>query len=170
MTNGAKKKGLSLVAWIAIGGVGLVVVAAVVMVGLALFLTKKVADVAEGFQGNPMQTVAELAIKAHPDYDLLETDEEAGTIKVRHKETGDSATMRIADVAKGKFEIVTAEGKAYSVSVGEEGVTVKGPDGESTMGLGVSSAEVGTAAAVGASESVESSVGDATAQADSSPD
>ena len=124
------------------------------MVGLGLFLTMKVADVAEDFKVNPMQGLAELAIQAHPDYDLVETDEKAGTIKVRHLKTGESATMNIADVAQGKFEVTTSEGKKYSVRVDGEGVIIKGPEGESAVDLEVTSGQV--EAAVGAAEGVVS--------------
>ena len=156
--TGPAKKGLSPLAWIAIGCGGLVVVGFVVFIGLSMFVFKKgkemvqdatgsesFQEMVEGFQENPMGKIAETAIRANPDLDFIESDQDAGTITFRNKKTGEEATLNFDDIAEGRFSMTTSEGE-YSIdasdSTEEGGITFKGPEGETRIGSGAELGDV----------------------------
>lgn len=137
-TQGTGKKGLGTGAWIAIGcgGVALIAIIAVALVlGWGLFKAK---EIAEEFGDNPAQTAAETVIRLNPDLELIDSDEEAGTITFRNEKTGEEATLNFEEIAQGRFSMKTAEGE-YRVDasdVAEEGaVTFEGPEGEARIGV-----------------------------------
>jgi hypothetical protein len=104
------KKGLSPLAWVGIGCaviavLGMLVVGGVVAVGG--YFAKKGLDKLEK---NPTLTLAELAVRANPDVDLVSTDEEAGTITVKVKKTGEVMTLNAKDIENGHFEIKSKDG------------------------------------------------------------
>jgi len=55
---------------------------------------------------------AELAVRANPDLEVVESDPEAGTITIRNKTTGEVVTWNAEDVESGKFTVTTKEGTA----------------------------------------------------------
>lgn len=139
MSNGDQtaKKGLSPLAWVAIGCGALAILAVVlvaVVVGFGIFKAK---EVVEDFQANPAKTTAETMIKLNPEVDLVSTDDEAGTVTFKNKKTGEIATMNFEDIAEGKWSITTDEGEftVDASSAGEGGgVTFSGPEGEARFG------------------------------------
>ncbi len=147
MTNGTEKKGLSPFAWIAIGCGGLVLVGVVAVVGVLgfgffkakEFVEENVGDPSEvlsELQKNPTKVIAETAIRADPNYELIDSDDEAGTITFRNNKTGEEATMNFQDIAEGKWSVTTDEGefKVDANDGGEGGVTLTGPEGETRIG------------------------------------
>jgi len=120
------KKGLSPLAWVGIGCaviavLGMLVVGGVVAVGG--YFAKKGLDKLEK---NPTLTLAELAVRANPDVDLVSTDEEAGTITVKVKKTGEVMTLNAKDIENGHFEIKTKDGTAvFDASGSKDGGTLK---------------------------------------------
>lgn len=71
---------------------------------------QSLSDFVEGLEGNPARTIAETAIRMNPELELLSTDEDAGTITFRNKETGEEATLNFADIAEGRFTMTTSDG------------------------------------------------------------
>jgi hypothetical protein len=115
------KKTMSPLAWVAIGcGVVLVVGAIVVvgMVGAGAWFAKRTID---KFEDNPAMAAAELAVRANPELEVVESDSEAGTLTVRNKKTGEVVTWNAADIEEGKFSFTTSEGTATFEGSSEEG-------------------------------------------------
>ncbi len=156
MSNGAPppvpgsapaKQGMSPWAWIAIGCGGLLVVGFVIFLALGFFAVKKgkevleeatggesLSEIAQDFQENPAKALAETAIRANPELELVSTDDDTGTITFTNTRTGEEATLNFEDIAEGRFSMTTDEGE-YRVDAaegGEGGVTFSGPDGQET--------------------------------------
>lgn len=128
MSNGTpapERKGLHPLAWVGIGcGVILVIVVAATLIG-GFFLARTVKNVAEDFEDNPGLAAARFVVKASPDLEEVETDEEAGTMTIRNTKTGELITVNFDDIKEGRFSW-TADGEEVSVDVsGAESGTVK---------------------------------------------
>ena len=151
-----KKKGLSPLAWIGIGCGGLVLLAIIGMtvLGVSLFNLgrealeeasgeQSLSDLVESFEDNPVRTVAETMIRMNPEFELISTDDAAGTITFRNVETGEEATLNFEDIAEGRFTMTTTEGEVVvetpeeSGGGGGGGVTFTGPDGQTRLGANV---------------------------------
>jgi len=90
-----------------------------------------VSDVAEDFEANPAKATAELAVRMNPDLELVDSDDEAGTITVRSSGTGEEITVDFSEIAAGNFSFTTDEGEV-SVRADEGGVTATAADGAVT--------------------------------------
>ena len=108
--SGADKKGLSPLAWIAIGIGTFVAVgfAGCLALGVFVFRTgqeavreatgsESLSDFVEGLRGDPARTAAEAIIRINPELDLISTDDDAGTITFRNTRTDEEATLNFAD-------------------------------------------------------------------------
>ena len=146
MSNGAQtpeRKGLHPLAWVGIGcGVLMVIVIAVMMVG-GFFLARTVKNVAEDFEDNPGLAAAKLIVKASPELEEVDVDEDAGTMTVRNTKTGELITVNFDDIKEGRFSW-TADGEEVTVDVSdaEDGtVKIESSDGDGfaiTTGAAVS--------------------------------
>ena len=146
MSNGAQvpeRKGLHPLAWVGIGcGVLMVIIIAVIMVG-GFFLARTVKDVAEDFENNPGLAAAKLIVKASPDLEEVDVDEDAGTMTVRNTKSGELITVNFDDIKEGRFSW-TADGEEVTVDVSdaEDGtVKIESSDGDGfaiTTGAAVS--------------------------------
>jgi hypothetical protein len=128
MSNGnpaPERTGLHPLAWVGIGcGVLLIIVVTAVIVG-GIFVAKKVQTVAEDFEQNPGLTAARIFVKANPEIEEVDVDEEAGTMTVRNTKTGEIITVNFDDIEQGRFSW-TADGEEVTVDVSEaESGTVK---------------------------------------------
>ncbi len=133
MSNGVQapeRKGLHPLAWVGIGcGVILVIVVIAMLIG-GFFLARAVNDVAGDFENNPGLAAAKLIVKASPDLEEVEVDEEAGTMTVRNTKTGELVTVNFEDIQKGRFSW-TADGEEVTVDVSQaEDGTVKIESGD----------------------------------------
>lgn len=143
------KKGLPGWAWVAVGCGGLVVIAFVVFMGLSVFVFRKgkeiaqeatgvesLAELREELEENPARMAAEMMVRMNPELDLIESDNEAGTITFKNLETGETATLDFEDIAEGRLSIVTDEGEFNVEASGAEegGVVFSGPEGEARFG------------------------------------
>ena len=141
-----KKKGLPALAWIGIGCGGLIVIGVVVAVIATAFLFAKVKDVAEDISENPVAVAAETVVRFNPELELVESDREAGKIRVREVKTGKVVTFNYEDIQDGKFSFENEEGESVSfdASVGADGespsLTIA--TSETTIALGVSGAAI----------------------------
>lgn len=139
MANGTKK-GLSPLAWVGIGCGLIMLVGVVAVIGGAGFVFFKAKEVVQELEENPAKTVAEMVVRTNPDLELLNTDDEAGTITFRDTTKGEEVTLNFEDLAEGNFSFTTSEGE-YNISAdstGTEGggITFTGPDGEARIGSG----------------------------------
>ena len=134
-----KKKGLSPLAWVGIGCGVLILIAFVVMSAGLWFGGKMVKNVVEDLEDNPAKTIAKGIVMANPELELVETDDDAGTITIRVKETGEVATFDYSQIQEGKLSFESSEGKmTFDTSGDEEGAifTVESDEGTATWGAG----------------------------------
>jgi hypothetical protein len=121
----ASKKGMGPLAWIGIGCGVIVVIAFIVMgAGAYLFKTK----VVDPLQKNPGLAAAKFAVRANPDLDLVNEDDQAQTLTIHNKKTNETVTVSMADAKNGKFGF-SSDGKgAASIDFSKQGVTIKSQD------------------------------------------
>ncbi len=112
------KKGLPIWAWFGIGCAGLLVLIVVVVMVGGFFLAKKVQDVAGDFESNPEMAAARLIVRMNPELEEVEVDEEAGTIRIREKETGKEYTASFEDLKEGRFSIMGDDGEVVIATEG----------------------------------------------------
>lgn len=131
-----KKKGLSTLAWIGIGCGVLLMIAAVALLVVGMIAARKLKDVAGDFKANPEMAAARLIVKMNPELEEVSADEQAGTITVRHKKTGEVVTVSIQDLKEGRIKFTTDEGEVSveAKGEGEEG-TVSVTKGDQTWKL-----------------------------------
>jgi len=138
MSQESPKKGLSPLAWVGIGCLVLLLLGAAAFVSCSMFVAKKAGDLAQEIQENPARKLAELAVRANPNLELVDTDEVAGTMTILDKSTGKVATFDYDAIAEGKFRLETEEGEV-SVDVADAAkglVTVRTPQGETRYNAG----------------------------------
>ena len=150
MTGQEEKKGLSTLAWVAIGCGSLVVFGFVVFMALGIFVFNKgkevideatggmsISDFVEDLQDNPAKVAAETVVRVNPDLELVSTDDDEGTITFRNSQSGEEITLDFEDLAEGRFGVSTEEGDfSFSTAETEDGtgIVMKGPDGEARFG------------------------------------
>jgi hypothetical protein len=125
-----KKKGLPPLAWVGIGCGALLVVALIVFVAGSMFVAKKVRD-------DPAMALATTMVRLHPELELVESDQEAGTLTVRNKETGEEMTFNLEEVEQGRLSMLTGEGEESSITFGqgEGGLEITTEEGGKTSSL-----------------------------------
>jgi hypothetical protein len=141
----AKKK-FSPLAWILVGCLVILLLGALVTFTCTAFVAKKVKDVAEDMSENPAMAAAEMVVRVSPDLELVDKDEEAQTLTIRNKKTGETVTFDLEDVTEGRLRWET-DGQEVVIDAqasGEEGgvITVTDESGEEeTLTIGSSSAD-----------------------------
>ncbi len=134
------QKKTSPLVWVGIG-CGIIVVLGVIAFAIAGWFVKRQVD---KFADNPAIAAAELAVRANPELEVVESDAEAGTLTVRNKKTGEVVTWNAEDIESGKFSITTSEGTAtFEGATAEQGGTFKvtnekGEQATFTAGAGAS--------------------------------
>jgi hypothetical protein len=122
-----QKKGLGAVGWIAIGCGAILIVCLIAFGAIGYFVKKK----AENFSKNPGMAMAELAIKANPDLELVKSDEDHSTLTVKNKKTGEVVTINAEDAKNGKIVFTTDKGTATidgSAAANGQGAAIKVTD------------------------------------------
>jgi len=117
----APKKGMGPLAWIGIGCGVLALIACIVIGGLLAaggWFIKKQAD---KFEKNPSLAAAELIVRANPDLEVVSTDQNAGTLTIRNKKTGEVVTMNAKDAENGHIEFKTKDGTAVFDASAKDG-------------------------------------------------
>ena len=133
--------------WILIGCLGLLLVGALMTATCTACVAKKVKDVAGDISENPAMAGAEMIVRLNPELELVEKDEQAQTLTIRNKETGEMITLDVEDIQEGRFSW-EADGKKVEINAqgSEDGsgiVTVRDEDGEQTsMTFGADTDEV----------------------------
>ncbi len=146
MTNGASqgapsqgRKGLPVLAWIAIGCGGIVVLAGIAFTVLGWFAVGKMKEVASDFEKNPTKAAAELVVRMNPDLEMVDSDEEDGTITVREKSSGKVVTLNYEDIEEGRISFESEEGRVEitgQTQGGEGAMTITTQEGETRIGGG----------------------------------
>jgi len=141
MDSMSEKKGLHWLAWVGIGCGVLVVIGVVIFGALGWFAVQKGKELAADFEANPAKVAAEFMVRANPDLELVESNDDAGTITVRVKSSGETVTMNYDDIKDGKFSIETDKGKvtmdAQDTASGP-GMTVETDEGTAHFGASAS--------------------------------
>jgi hypothetical protein len=106
--------------WILGGCFGLLVLGAIVGSMAMYYIAHKAKDAARMIEKNPGYAVARIIAAAHPDVDVVSTDEDKGTITIRDKKTGKVMTMNFADAQKGKF-VFEQDGQKLAVEAHTDG-------------------------------------------------
>ncbi|HEX7182424.1 MAG TPA: hypothetical protein VF756_11315 [Thermoanaerobaculia bacterium] len=124
------KKGMSPLAWVGIG-CAVIVVLGMIAAGITVaaggwFLKKQV----DRFEENPAMVAAELAVRANPDFEVVESDAEKSTLTIRNKKTGEVMTVSAEDIEKGRLTFKNDKGETASIDVsgGEDGGSIRVTD------------------------------------------
>ncbi|MGD0774390.1 MAG: hypothetical protein ABSC05_16365 [Candidatus Solibacter sp.] len=104
---------ISPIVWILLIVVGLVVVGIVGLVGTGLYVAHSVAR-------NPGLAMARILTAANPDAEVLSTDPNSQTMRIRNKKTGEEVTLSFDDLKKGKFTLSATDknGQVANVEIG----------------------------------------------------
>jgi len=152
MTNGpvapqqSQKKGLSPLAWVGIGCLGLLVIGGIVATAITVFVVGKVKEVAGEMEEDPVATTAKLLAAANPDIELVEADKENRTVTFRDVKTGQELTFGYDDIEQGKVTFSSgSESAELEVATGDDGsggLTVKTSEGTATFGAGGDASDI----------------------------
>jgi len=107
-----KKKGLSPLAWIAIGCAGFIVVGAIALIVAGFFVFNVAREVAEEIEENPIVASSRLIAAASPEIEFIEADEAARVVTFRNVRTGEEFTIDFDDIEQGRVSIHTEDGSA----------------------------------------------------------
>jgi hypothetical protein len=102
------KRGLSPIVWILLIVGGLFVLGVVGVVGTGVYF-------ARSFARNPGLVMAKLITAANPDAEVLSTDTDSQTIRIRDRKTGEEVTLSFDDVRNGRLKF-SAKGKNGEVA------------------------------------------------------
>jgi hypothetical protein len=144
MTNGPvapqpQKKGLSPIAWVAIGCLGILVVGGIIAAVAGVFVVGKLKQVANEMEEDPVAITAKLLAAANPDIELVSTDKENRTVTFRDVKTGEEVTFGYDDIEKGRVTFSSGSETAELAVTGEGdsgGLTVKTSEGTATFAAG----------------------------------
>lgn len=132
-----QKKGLSGLAVVGIGCLGLIVIA---FLGGGILVAKylpKLKEVAGDFEKDPAKAATLLALKMNPDVEILSTDDAKREVTFKTKADGKTTTVSFDEFEKGKITVKNDKGEEYSFDATKaqtDGVVIKSPDGQTVMG------------------------------------
>lgn len=140
MTNGpTAKKGLSPIAWVAIGCAGILVLGGIAATLAGWFLFGKAREFAEQAEGDPVAAIAQVIAATNPEIELLSADSDEGYVSFRNTRTGEEFTFSYEDIEEGRFSF-TSDGETASFDIdadNEEGqVTITTDEGSSVFRAG----------------------------------
>jgi hypothetical protein len=111
------KKGLGPLAWVGIG-CGVLLVIGMVLVAAGGWFAKKQID---KFADNPGFAAAELAVRANPDLEVVNSDREKNILTVRNTKTGETLTFNGEDLKDGKLTVTNEKGEVATFGATEGG-------------------------------------------------
>lgn len=126
--------------WVAVGCGVLLLLVVLALVGASLFIFKKGRELVKGSENNPAAAAAKVAAALNPDIEVVASDDQTGTVTIRHKKTGEVMTLDLKDLQKGRILFSREEGKKAQVesSPGDGAVRFSSGEGEVVFGGGVS--------------------------------
>lgn len=136
-----KKKGLSPLAWVGIGCGGLLLLAIIAFVIAGAIGLSWLGGKAKEFEDNPAMASAKMMVRMNPELELVEADDEAGTLTIRNKETGEVMTVGLDEIEEGRIRFESEDGEEITIGMeeGEEGegaFTVRDESGNTRMRIG----------------------------------
>jgi len=139
------QKKVGVLGWVLIGCLGLAVVFGVLAVSCGLFVFGKAKEAVRQFEENPARAAAEAMVRLNPDLELVEADDDAETLTIRNKETGEVFTADWSDIQEGRISF-ESDGKevtfdAQGSTSGEGVITMTDESGDATVTLGGGDAE-----------------------------
>jgi len=138
--NGEEKKGLSVLAWVGIGCGGLVVLFFAGCVAAGYMGMAWLGGMVAEFEENPAMASARLIVRTNPELELVSSDDTAGTLTIRSRETGETVTVDLQDIERGSIRFESGDEEVtLDVEGGEEGqgaVTIRDKEGETQFRTG----------------------------------
>jgi hypothetical protein len=128
--------------WILGGCGGIIVIGAIAFFVLSYFVYNKAKQVSREFQERPALATAKAITALNPDVEVVDADDEKGTITIRNKKTGETITMSADDASKGKLSF-KKDGKdvgSVELKAGENSgsLEIKSNEGSAKVGVGIS--------------------------------
>lgn len=118
------KKGMSPIAWIGIGCVVILILCGIAFGIMGYFAKRALDKVAK----NPAMATAELMVRANPDLELVNADEEHNSLTIKNKKTGETMTINADDMKNGKWSVKTDKGTATFDASSGQGLNVQSTD------------------------------------------
>ncbi len=115
-----KKKGLPALAWVGIGCgviVLLVVIGLVALGGYAVHKVKQAGFDTALLKKNPAAAAIKFAAAMNPDVEVVSTDNDSQTLKLRKKKTGETITIDLQNMKDGKIRILDEKGKESTIDL-----------------------------------------------------
>jgi len=106
-----KKKGMGPLGWIAIG-CGVIILCGLIFLAVGGYFASRFAH---RLAKNPGMFAAQVLARTNPDLEIVSQDESAGTITVKNKKTGETATVNMSDLKNGKFSMKTDKGASMTI-------------------------------------------------------
>lgn len=134
------KKKVGALGWVLIGCLGLALVFGIVAVSCGLFVFGKAKEAVQEFEKNPARAAAETMVRLNPDLELVDADDEAETLTIRNKKTGEVFTADWSEIREGRISF-ESDGKEVTLDAqgtAEEGgvITMTDESGGETVVLG----------------------------------
>jgi len=135
-----KKKGLSPLAWIGIGCGAIALLVLIVLVVLGGWAVNKGKGMLEEFEENPALASAKLMVRANPELEIVDSDDESDTVTIRNKETGEVITVNLEDIQEGRISF-EKDGEEMTVGIEDDdegggAFTVRDKEGKSRFRVG----------------------------------
>ena len=141
------KKGLSPLAWVGIGCGGLLLLAIIAFVVAGAIGLSWLGGKAKEFEDNPAMASAKMMVRMNPELELVESDDEAGTLTIRNKETGEVVTVGLDEIEEGRIRFESEDGEEITIGMaegteeGEGAFTVRDEEGNTRMRIGAGGEE-----------------------------
>lgn len=137
-----KKKGLPPLAWVGIGCGVIALIGLVLVLAGGLWVGSKVKEAAD----NPEMATAKTIVRLNPELELVESDDDEGTLTVRNTRTGEVLTVDVSEVREGRFSFRDEEGQETSIGMeedeeGQGAFTVRDREGNETLRIGAGGEE-----------------------------
>jgi hypothetical protein len=125
------KRGTSPIVWVLVVILGLFVLGGIAVVGAGFFVVHKIKQAGvdpDLMRRNPGLAVSKMIAAANPNVEVMSTNDGAGTITIRDKQTGKIVTMSFDEARNGKFKFSAEgdDGKTATMEFGA-GATAKLP-------------------------------------------
>jgi len=146
MEEQQQRTGLHPLAWVGIGcGVLILIISAALVFG-GIFVANKVGDVAKDFKDNPELAAARMVVKLNPEIEEVSFDEDAKTITLRDKKSGETVTASFKDLKDGKLFLTGEDGETVTFSTDKDSdggsISVTTEEGSFEMGSGDKAADL----------------------------
>ena len=139
-----EKKGLSPIAWIAIGCGGIGLLGLVIFGVLAFIGIQKGKEFIEEAEKNPGVAVAKAIAWANPEIELVNTDEANQTVTFKNTTSGEEFTVNFKDLEEGRVEF-SSNGELVTFEAdqtGDGGTSITTNEGTARFGGGLGDAKL----------------------------